>query len=126
MADAHRGRTLLLLHALLMLFSLSGICSKLAASHPFMSREFVLLYGGMVLILAVYALGWQQVIKRMPLTSAYANRAVTIVWGIVWGVTLFHETVSPAKIVGAAVVLVGVALYAVADNKATEGGEGHE
>ena len=53
----------------------------------------------------------------MPLTSAYANKAVTIVWGIVWGVLLFHEAVTPAKLLGAAVVLAGVVLFSIADGE---------
>lgn len=88
--------------------------SKLAAQFPFMSAEFVLCYGGMIVVLGIYAIGWQQVIKRIPLTTAYANRAVTVIWGIVWGVLLFDEAVSWQKVVGALVVLAGVALFATA------------
>ena len=61
-----RGRTLVALHLLLAVFSLSGIMSKLAAQFPFMSTGFVLCYGGMIVVLGVYAIGWQQVIKRIP------------------------------------------------------------
>ena len=114
---ASRGKTLLALHALLALYSLCSICGKLAAGFEFMSPGFVLCYGGMIGVLGVYAIGWQQVIKRMPLTSAYANKAVTIVWGIVWGVLLFREAVTPAKLLGAAVVLAGVVLFSVADGE---------
>lgn len=117
---ASRGKTLLGLHALLALYSLCSICGKLASGFGFMSPGFVLCYGGMILVLGLYAIGWQQVIKRMPLTSAYANKAVTIVWGIVWGVLLFHETVTPAKLLGAAVVLAGVVLFSLSDD---EGGQ---
>lgn len=95
-------------------FSASGILSKLAAGYPFMSLGFILCYGGMVCVLGVYAIGWQQVIKRMPLTTAYANRAVTVVWGIVWGAVLFGEAITWQKALGALVVLAGVALYALA------------
>lgn len=109
-----RARVLLALHLLLALFSFSGILSKLAAQYPFMSPGFVVCYGGMVCVLGVYAIGWQQVIKRIPLTTAYANRAVTVVWGIVWGALLFHEAVSWQKVLGAVVVLAGVVLYATA------------
>lgn len=112
-----RLKVLLALHLLLMLFSTSGILSKTAAQYPFMSVPFILAYGGMIVVLGIYALGWQQVIKRLPLTTAYANRAVTVVWGIVWGIVLFHEGVSVPKLVGAAVVLCGVALFAVADHE---------
>ena len=113
-ASGTRGKTLLALHLLLAVFSLSGIMSKLAAQFPFMSAEFVLCYGGMIVVLGVYAIGWQQVIKRIPLTTAYANRAVTVIWGIVWGALLFDETVSWQKVLGAVVVLAGVVLFAMA------------
>ena len=39
----------------------------------------------MLLALVTYAAGWQQVIKHLPLTTAYANKAVTVVWGILAG-----------------------------------------
>ena len=109
-----RNKTLLVLHALLVLFSTSGIFSKLASGYPFLSLGFILCYGGMVCVLGVYAIGWQQVIKRVPLTTAYANRAVTVVWGIVWGALLFGESITWQKVLGALVVLAGVALYALA------------
>lgn len=66
----------------------------------------------MIALLGIYALGWQQIIKRLPLTFAYANRAVTVVWGIVWGALFFNEPVTPLKMLGAGIVLVGVVLYA--------------
>lgn len=100
---------------MLVLYSFSGICGKLAAQYDFLSFGFIACYAGMVGILGVYAIGWQQVIKRMPLTLAYANRAVTVVWGIVWGALLFSEPLNLFKLVGALVVLAGVALFAYAD-----------
>ena len=118
MEARRRGRlkVLLVLHVLLVLFSLSGILSKLAAQHPLMSPGFVLCYGGMVCVLGVYAIGWQQVIKRLPLTTAYANRAVTVAWGIVWGALLFGESVTWPKVLGALVVLAGVVLYSTSED----------
>ena len=58
---------------------------------------------------------WQQIIKRLPLTYAYANKAVTVLWGIVWGMLLFREQVSALKLLGAAVVLAGVVLFSLAE-----------
>jgi drug/metabolite transporter (DMT)-like permease len=117
---------LLALHLLLMLYSTSGILSKTAARYPFMSPGFILSYGGMIAVLGVYAIGWQQVIKRIPLTTAYANRAVTVIWGIIWGAVLFHEGVSPLKVVGALVVLAGVVLFALADSEDASATDGEE
>lgn len=118
--SANRTKTLIALHLLIMVYSMSGILSKLAARFPFFSFQFVACYAGMIAILGLYAIGWQQVIKRMPLTSAYANRAVTVIWGILWGILLFNEQITIQKVLGAALVLVGVAIFATAD-EADEG-----
>ena len=111
------AKTLLCLHLLLAIYSLCSICGKLASGFTFLSWQFVLCYGGMIAVLGIYAIGWQQVIKRMPLTSAYANKAVTIVWGIIWGALLFHEAVTPMKRLGSAIVLTGVVLFSLADGE---------
>ena len=105
------------LHIFLMIYSSAGVLSKLAAGQGFLSLPFILFYVGEILILAFYAIGWQQFIKRMPLSVAYANKAVTVVWGCVWGVVIFQEHLTVGKVIGALIVLVGVALYGYADEK---------
>lgn len=105
------------LHLLLAIYSMSNVFSKLAADEPFLSWGFVLYYGLVLLVLFVYAIGWQQIIKRMPLTAAYANKAVTIVWGIIFGMLLFGETVSVPMVVGALVIVAGIVLYAMEENR---------
>lgn len=109
---------ILITQVLLLFYSAGGIFSKLAAGEQFLSFRFCLYYGLVLLILAGYAIGWQQVIKHLPLITAYANKAVTVVWGIVWGVLFFHEQVTIGKIIGAVLVISGVILYAGAENEA--------
>ena len=104
-------KTILALNVLLMFFSLGGIFSKLASKQSFLSLKFILCYGSLLFIMFVYAIGWQQIIKRLPLTMAYANRAVTIVWGIIWGLLFFNEKLNLGKIIGAVIVIAGVLLY---------------
>ena len=115
-----RAKTLIALHLLLLVYSLSGIFSKNAAREPFMSPIFILLYGGM---LVIYAIGWQQILKRLSLSMAFANKAVTVIWGMVWGFFIFGESVSALNILGAAMVIVGVVLYARADGKEEKPGD---
>lgn len=112
-----RVSTLFALHLLLLIYSFSGCFSKTAAVQPFLSLKFILLYGGTLAVLMVYALGWQQIIKRLPLTTAFANKAVTVVWGILWGALLFGEAVTPGKIAGAALIVAGVVLFVKADGE---------
>ncbi len=75
-----------------------------------MSTRFILLYGAVIFSLGIYAIVWQQIIKRMPLVSAYANKAVTVIWGIVWGRLFFEETITLKKIIGAIVIIAGILL----------------
>ena len=113
-------RALIGLHLLLAVYSLSDVCSKTAAGAPFMSFRFLFFYGCVLGLLGVYAIGWQQVIRRLPLTVAFANRAVTVVGGIVWGVLFFREQVSPLRLVGAALIMAGVVLFGRADGRQAE------
>lgn len=117
MVGSGRIKTLFALHMLLMVYSTSGILSKLAAGVDFLSIEFCLYYGGVLLLLGVYAIGWQQILKRLPLTTAFSNKAVTIVWGIVWGALFFFEPIALPKAVGALLIIAGVVLFSHADGQ---------
>lgn len=114
--------TLMFLHILLMIYSLSGVFSKLASKEIFLSFKFIMYYGLIVFILFLYAMCWQQVIKKMPLTSAFANKAVTVVWGLIWGLIIFNETITIGKVIGGLLVLVGVIIFAYSDKKEVTNG----
>ena len=60
---------------------------------------------------------WQQIIKYVPLTTAFANKAITVIWGIVWGIVFFHETITIKKLIGTLFVITGIIIYAKADGK---------
>ncbi len=100
---------------MLMIYSMSGICSKLASKEAFLSPMFCVYYGILILLLGFYAIGWQQIIKRLPLTTAFANKAVTVVWGIIWGLLFFKEPVTLGKVIGVLLVVIGVVIFAKSD-----------
>ena len=108
-------KVFLALHLLLLLFAGTTVLSKLAAGEEFLSLRFCLYFGGEFVLLGIYALGWQQILKRLPLTVAYTNKAVTLVWSMVFGVLLFHETVSVKQLLGCALAVAGVVLFVRAD-----------
>ena len=109
-----RTRWLLLLHIFLCVYALGSVLSKWAAmgSTPL---QILLMYGGVLLSMMIYAAGWQQVIKRIPLTTAYANKAVTVAWGVIFGTLIFREQISLSKIIGMIVIICGVLLYVKVD-----------
>jgi len=104
-----------LLHLLLLFGSLGGICSKLAGREALLSLRFILLYGALLAILFIYAIEWQQIIKRMSLTTAYSNKAVGLLWNTLWGVLLFNEHLTPRMVIGVLVVLCGVVMVVKAN-----------
>lgn len=112
----------LLLHILLLVYAVACIFSKKAATTAFGSGRFFLFYGLNLLLLGVYAVGWQQVLKRIPLTSAYAHKSITVIWGVVFGVLLFHETLNFRQIAGVLLVICGIVLYSVSDRGAGHAG----
>lgn len=100
-----------LLHLLLVFYSLAAVVSKIAASKQMLSWEFVLLYGIVLVILVGYAVFWQQILKTMPLSTAFMNKAVTVVWGLVWGILMFGESLTWGKVLAAATIVAGVVLF---------------
>lgn len=119
-----RIKTLFALHLLLMVYSTSGVLSKLASGVPFLSWEFVGLYAGIIGLLGLYAIGWQQILRRLPLTTAFSNKAITIVWGIIWGALFFSEPITLGKVIGAVLIIAGVVLFSHADSESSSKGEG--
>lgn len=113
--NAWKIKYFVILHIELIILSLSGVCSKMASKQQFMSKEFILYYGLVILNLAVYAIVWQQIIKKLPLNTAYANKAIMVVWGMLWGVIFFHEKITWNMIVGGIVVIIGVITVVMAD-----------
>ena len=99
--------TILGLQVIVAIYTLSGVLSKFAAAQEFMSWPFILLYGGEVAILGIYALLWQQIIKRMDLSIAYANRAIALLWSMLWAVLFFRESISIQNIAGVLIVIAG-------------------
>ncbi len=99
---------ILMLKAVFLVYSISSVVSKLASGRELFSVEFLLLYGLDILVLGIYALLWQQVIKKFELSVAYANKAVTLLWALVWGICIFHEEITFFKAAGIVLVMAGI------------------
>ncbi len=101
-------KVILCLHLILFLYSLESVCSKMAAAQEMFSFKFFFFYGLVLFFLFFYALAWQRILKYMPLTVAYANKGITIIWGMIWGAILFHEAITLKTIIGGAIILAGI------------------
>ncbi len=101
-------KDILMLQAVFFIYSISSVVSKFASGKELFSIGFLLFYGLDILVLGVYALLWQQVIKKFELSVAYANKAVTLLWALVWGIFLFREQITFFKAAGILLVAAGI------------------
>lgn len=106
----------ILLHITLVFYSINGVLSKMAAGEPFLSTKFCILYGAVIFNLGLYAILWQQILKRISLSKAFINKSITVVWGMIWGVLIFNEKITLQMLIGSAVIFLGVYLV-VTDNE---------
>ena len=107
----------LLLQAVVVIYTLSGVAGKYASTHPFLSLPFILLYGTEILILGIYAILWQQIIKRFDLSVAYANRSIALLWSMLWAAILFQETITVKNLIGVAIVITGTLIVNMEGNR---------
>ena len=94
------------LHLNILLFSLTSVFSKLAS--VYYNKEGLHSPFLMIANCGIYAIAWQQVIKKFSLSTAYANKSVYLLWSQVWAVIIFHENLSLQNIIGILIVLIGV------------------
>jgi len=108
----NKVKSYILLHLNILLFSFTGVLSKFASTeynrHGLTSPKLYIFLILMLLNCFIYALAWQQVIKKFDLTVAYANKSINLIWSQLWAVLIFNETLSLTNILGLAVVLAGV------------------
>lgn len=100
----------LFLHIILFFFSFCGVFSKIASNYQIFSLKFIFFYGISITILFIYTLAWQQILKKIPLITAFLNKSVTIIWSMIWGIIFFKEILSIKMILGCIIVLIGVSL----------------
>ena len=100
-----------------LLYSLTCIFTRSASNYEFLSIEYVLLLFGAVCVLGVYALSWQQIIKRMPISDAYMFKGTSIVFVLLLSSLIFDEVITWQNIVGSIIIILGIALFAKADKE---------
>ena len=98
----------LLLELSVLVYSLSTVTANMASKYPFLSWGYILYFGLDFVILAVYAILWQQIIKKFQLSIAYANKSMTLLWSMLWNFLIFSQGITPGKVAGVLLVMAGV------------------
>ena len=100
-------KNIILLQAIIIIYTVSSVMAKLASASKDEPIRMLLFLGLEFVILAIYAVFWQQMIKRFELSVAYANRSMAILWSMIWAVIFFHDEITVRNIIGVLIVLVG-------------------
>ena len=108
---------IIMLQFSVMVYSLSTVAGNMASKYDFLSLGYILFFGLDFFILGVYALLWQQIIKKFQLSVAYANKAMTLLWSMVWNFIIFSQGITVKKIIGVLVVMAGVIVMNMGEDK---------
>lgn len=108
---------ILILQFAVMIYSINTVVAKFVSNEVFGSPKFLMLYFLEFCVLGVYAIFWQQLIKRFELSIAYANKAMTLLWSLLWSIVIFHEGVTLTKIAGVILVIIGTIVINGGDSK---------
>ncbi|MBR3249599.1 MAG: transporter [Clostridia bacterium] len=100
-------KNIIILQAIILVYTLASVAAKFASGEEFLSFKFIVFYGLEIFILGVYAILWQQIIKKFEISIAYANRAMALLWSLVWAVVFFHETITIKNVIGVIIVVIG-------------------
>ncbi|MBF0994947.1 MAG: transporter [Lachnospiraceae bacterium] len=110
---------ILLLQLVVGIYSVNTVIAKLVSGQKVFSPAFIGLLFLEVCVLGVYALLWQQLIKHFELSVAYANKAMGLIWSLIWSIVLFREGVKWNQLLGIVLVMIGI-ICMNGDEKTTE------
>lgn len=100
--------SILLMMTAFLIYSSTGIFSKLTSMQDFLSLNYLLFFSLIILALAIYAVLWQIVLKKVPLAQAFLFKSTGIVFALVYAHFLFDEKVTFINIVGATFIIIGI------------------
>ena len=103
-------KNILLLQAIIIIYTISSVMAKFASASAEAPLRMLVFLGLEFVILAIYAVLWQQMIKRFDLSVAYANRSMAILWSMIWAVIFFHDEITLRNILGVLIVLMGTVI----------------
>ncbi|MBR1670275.1 MAG: transporter [Butyrivibrio sp.] len=97
-----------LLQLSVVVYSLSTVAGNLASGYEFLSVGYIFFFALEFVVLAIYAILWQQAIKRFQLSVAYINKAMTLLWSMLWNFLIFSQGITGGRAVGVLLVMAGV------------------
>lgn len=95
-----------------LVYACTYICMKMASPYTFLSAPYLLWIMGAIGVMGVYAVLWQQVLARVPLSIAYMFKGTSLIFVILLSALLFQEGITWQNVIGSAIIVSGIILYA--------------
>ena len=95
-----------------LLYACVTIFTKYASQHEFMSTAYCIGLAGAIGVMGAYAIGWQQILKHIEISTAYMFKGTSLIFVMLLAFAFFGEAITLMNIIGACVIIVGIALYA--------------
>lgn len=93
-------------------YACTGIFTKMASRQEMLSWPYLLWLTGTIGVMGLYALLWQQVLKRTELSLAYMFKGTSMIFGLLIAWSILGEQITLNNMIGAAIIIVGIALFA--------------
>ena len=97
-----------------LIYACTGICTKMASRYEMFSRPYLFWMAGAVGVIVAYAILWQQIITKIPISTAYMFKGTGLIFGLLFSHLLFSEQITVYNIIGAAIIITGIALFSKA------------
>jgi drug/metabolite transporter (DMT)-like permease len=108
------SKLLIFLIGVNLIYACTSIFTKMASQQEMLSLPYLLWISGAVGVMGVYAMLWQQVIARMPLSTAYMFKGTSLVFVLLISILLFGEAITLNNVIGSAIIILGIVLFAKA------------
>lgn len=95
-----------------LLYACVTVFTKYASQQEMMSMRYLLGLGGAIAVMGVYAFLWQQVLRHIELSTAYMFKGTSLVFVMLLAALLFGEAITWMNVLGAAIIILGIVLYA--------------
>ena len=95
-----------------LLYACVNLFTKFAAQQEFVSMPYCLGLCGAVGVMGAYAICWQQILKHIELSTAYMFKGTSLIFVMLLAFVIFGEAITSMNIIGAAVIVLGIILYA--------------
>ena len=95
-----------------LLYACVTLFTKYASQQEFGSVAYCLGLVGAIGVMGLYAICWQQILKRVELSTAYMFKGTSLIFIMLFAFALFGEAITIMNVIGAIVIVTGIFLFA--------------